>query len=90
LFGVAVAVPFLLDSGTFAAAAALVLALRGKFRPERREGAPPTTLVDEIGEGLRWLWNHRLIRTLAIMLFFTLPSVNNRTVAEARATQPSA
>lgn len=68
LFGVAVAVPFLLDAGTFAAAAALILALRGKFRPERPEGAPQTTLVAEIGEGLRWLWNHRLIRTLAIML----------------------
>jgi MFS family permease len=68
LFGVAVAVPFLLDAGTFAAAAALILALRGKFRPERPEGVPPTTLVAEIGEGLRWLWNHRLIRTLAIML----------------------
>ena len=27
---------------------------------------------------------------LAIMLLLTLPSVNNRTVAEARATQPSA
>ncbi len=68
LFGVAVAAPFLLDAGTFAAAAALILALRGQFRPERPEGAPPTTLVAEIGEGLRWLWNHRLIRTLAIML----------------------
>jgi MFS family permease len=68
LFGVAVALPFLLDAGTFAAAAALILALRGQFRPERPEGAPPTTLVAEIWEGLRWLWNHRLIRTLAIML----------------------
>ena len=68
MFGVAVAVPFLLDAGTFAAAAALILALRGKFRPERPAGAPRTTLVAEIGEGLRWLWNHRLIRTLAIML----------------------
>jgi MFS family permease len=68
LFGVAVAAPFLLDAGTFAAAAALILALRGQFRPERPEGAPPTTLVVEIGEGMRWLWNHRLIRTLAIML----------------------
>ena len=68
LFGVAVAVPFLLDAGTFAVAAALILALRGGFRPERSEGAPPTTLAAEIGEGLRWLWHHRLIRTLAIML----------------------
>jgi MFS family permease len=68
LFGLAVAVPFFLDAGTYAAAAALVLALRGEFRPKRLEDAPPTTLVAEIGEGLRWLWSHRLIRTLAIML----------------------
>ena len=68
LFGLAVAAPFLLDAGTFAAAAALILALRGEFRPERPHGAPPTTLMAEIGEGVRWLWNHGLIRTLAIML----------------------
>jgi MFS family permease len=80
LFGVAVAVPFLLDAGTYAAAAALVLALRGGFRPERSEGAPPTTLAAEIGEGLRWLWNHRLIRTLAIML-----GVFNMTLAATQA-----
>jgi MFS family permease len=68
LFGLAVAVPFFLDAGTYAAAAALILALRGEFRPKRPEDAPSTTLVAEIGEGLRWLWNHGLIRTLAIML----------------------
>lgn len=68
LFGVAAAAPFLLDAGTFAAAAAFVLAMRGSFRPKRPEGSPETTLVAEIGEGLRWLWGHRLIRTLAIML----------------------
>ncbi len=68
LFGLAAAVPFLLDAGTYAAAAALILSLRGEFRSERPEGTPPTTLVDEIGEGLSWLWSHGLIRTLAIML----------------------
>jgi MFS family permease len=80
LFGVAVAVPFLLDAGTYAAAAALILALRGEFRPKRPEDAPPTTLVAEIGEGLRWLWNHGLIRTLAIML-----GVFNMTLAATNA-----
>jgi MFS family permease len=68
LFATAAAVPFLLDAGTFAAAAALVFALGGSFRPRRPEGAPKTTLMQEIGEGLRWLWGHRLIRTLAVML----------------------
>ena len=35
LFAAAAAAPFLLDAGTFAAAAALVLAMRGSFRPVR-------------------------------------------------------
>ena len=68
LFAVAASVPFFLDAGSFAAASALVLFMRGKFRAERPEGAPPTTIWTEISEGLRWLWGHRLLRTLAISL----------------------
>lgn len=68
LFATAAALPFLLDAGTFAAAAALVLAMRGRFKPRKEVGEPGTTLWQEIGEGLRWLWGHRLLRTLAIML----------------------
>lgn len=68
LFAVAASVPFFLDAGTFAAAAALVLFMRGKFRAERKEGTPPTTLRAEISEGLRWLWENRLLRTLAVSL----------------------
>jgi MFS family permease len=68
LFATAAALPFLLDAGTFAAAAALVLALRGRFRVERPEGVAATTLLQEIGEGLRWLLGHRLILTLALVL----------------------
>lgn len=67
LFAVAAAAPFLLDAGTFAAAAALVLAMRGSFRPGRAE-RPRTTLRAEIFEGLRWLWGQPLLRTLAVML----------------------
>ena len=68
LFAVAASVPFFLDAGSFAAAAALVLFMRGKFKAERTEGTPPTTLWAEISEGLRWLWGNRLLRTLAISL----------------------
>ena len=68
LFATAAALPFLLDAGTFAAAAALVLALRGRFRVERPEGVAATTLLQEIGEGLRWLLGHRLILALALVL----------------------
>lgn len=68
LFASAAALPFLFDAGTFAAAAALVLTLKGRFRAERSAAAPPTTLVQEIGEGLGWLARHRLLLTLALVL----------------------
>ena len=68
LFAVAASVPFFLDAGSFAAAAVLVLTMRGKFRVERPEGTPPTTLRAEISEGLRWLWGNSLLRTLAVSL----------------------
>jgi len=67
LFAAAMAAPFFLDAGSFVAAAALVLGMRTAPRvprpePERRQ------LWVEIGAGLRWLWRHRLLRTLALML----------------------
>ena len=66
LFGVATLTPFALDSASFGVAAVLVLTLTGSFRVER--SGPPTRIRTDIAEGLRWLWRHRLIRTLAIML----------------------
>ena len=66
LFGAAALAPFALDSASFAVAAFLVLTLTGSFRVERT--GPPTRIRHDIAEGLRWLWAHRLIRTLAIML----------------------
>ena len=67
LFALAAAAPFLLDSGTFAASAALLFALRGRFRVLRPEG-PKTTLRAEISEGVGWLAHHRLLLALAVML----------------------
>lgn len=68
LFATAAAVPFLLDAGSFAAAAVLVAGMRGRFRVERPEGTPPTTLRSEIAEGVRWLVRHRLLRILAVAI----------------------
>ena len=69
LFAAAVSVPFLLDAGSFAAAAALLLTLRGGFRVEKQQdNESPTTLRAEISEGVRWLFQHRLLRTLALAL----------------------
>jgi MFS family permease len=66
LFGAAAASPFFLDAVSFAAAAVLVLSLRGSFRAER--GIAPTTVRRDIGDGLRWLLGHRILRTLAVAL----------------------
>ena len=68
LFAVAASIPFLIDAGTFAASAALILALRGRFRVPRPEGIAEKTLVGEISDGLVWLLRHRLLFALAIML----------------------
>ena len=70
LFATAAALPFLLGAGGLAAAAALVLALRGTFKAERVGGTPPAALRVEIAAGMRWLWRRRLLRTLALTLAF--------------------
>ena len=69
LLAVAFSVPFFVDAGTFAVSAAMVAFLAGSFRPQVRDpaAARPSFAVD-LKEGFRWLWNHRLLRTLAIVL----------------------
>lgn len=69
LFGLTAALPFLLGGGLYAAAAAFVLALRGRFRTDTHETrATPRQLRIEIAEGVRWLAGHRFLRTLAVTL----------------------
>jgi MFS family permease len=48
----------------WAAAVGAMLLLRGDFSVPREE---PTTLRADVAEGLRYLWRHRLLRTLATM-----------------------
>ncbi|MBU8858157.1 MULTISPECIES: MFS transporter [unclassified Micromonospora] len=66
LFVVSAAVPFGLDALTFAAAAALIAGIRPAPVPE--EPRPRGPLRGEIGHGVRWLWRHRLLRTLAVSM----------------------
>jgi len=72
LFAAAAATPFLLDGASFLAAAVLVALIPGSFRPARAAVASDTPVVrqvrDDIAEGLRWLWRHRVLRTLAMVL----------------------
>ncbi|WP_199434665.1 MFS transporter [Qaidamihabitans albus] len=57
-------VAFAAPAALWAVAAAALLLVRGPFRTARE---PATTLRADIVEGLRFLWRHRLLRTLAVM-----------------------
>lgn len=69
LFAVAASLPILLDAGTFAVSAGLIFALTGSYAVRRDVATTPaTTIRQDIREGLAWLWDHRLLRTLALLL----------------------
>jgi MFS family permease len=68
LFSIGMGLPFLVDAITFFSSGSLVFALRGRFLPVPPSADAPPTLRQQIGEGLRWLWHHRLLRTLAAMV----------------------
>jgi MFS family permease len=72
LIGVAFALPFFFDAGSFAISAALLLLVAGTFRVDRDENELEAR-VDwwgEIKEGVKWLWRHPLLRPMAIILGF--------------------
>jgi MFS family permease len=64
LVAAGVAVAFATPAALWATAVGALLLLRGGFSVSRRE---PTTLRADVVEGLRYLWRHRLLRTLAAM-----------------------
>jgi MFS family permease len=67
LFAALAAGPFLLDGVSFALAAVLVIVMRGTFKPQRSDKEAPTSLWQDIGEGVRWLWDKTFLRTLTVM-----------------------
>ncbi|HEX5826429.1 MAG TPA: MFS transporter, partial [Candidatus Limnocylindrales bacterium] len=67
LAGVAIALAFAGSALAFAFAAVALVLLTGSFKPVRDE-TRKTSVVADIGEGLGYLWRHRLLRTLAIMV----------------------
>ena len=83
LIGVALSLPFAIDAVTAAVSAALVASIPGAFRTGDASGAgrPRPRMRTQIAEGLAWLWNHRLLRTLALAL-----AVMNGTAAAVLAT----
>jgi MFS family permease len=65
LAGVAIAAAFVSSAACYAVAAVALVLMVGSFRPER--AGPPTRLRTDIVEGVRYLWDHRLLRTLGFM-----------------------
>jgi MFS family permease len=66
LVATSLALAFVTPAGLFLLAAAVLATLPGHHRPDR--GPERTTLTADIGEGLRFLWRHRLLRTTAWMV----------------------
>jgi MFS family permease len=65
---IAFSIPFFVDAGTFFVAAALVFLIPGTFRVKRDDSKPEQTFREELGEGVRWLMSHPLLRPMAIIL----------------------
>jgi MFS family permease len=70
LIGIALALPFFFDAATFALSAALIFTLTGTFAPRRAVGRAEQrpSFLEEIKEGVRWLFAHKLLRDLGVVL----------------------
>lgn len=70
LLAIAFALPFFVDAGTFAIAAALMFMVGGEFRAKQAATQPVTkaSFLTEMKEGFGWLWRHPLFRPMAISL----------------------
>lgn len=66
LFGLSRAVPFALDAVSYLVAVVGLALLRRPLRAGRT--APPGSLWQDTLAGLRWLWGHRLIRAVTLLV----------------------
>jgi MFS family permease len=67
LFAVAASLPLWANSGAYLCAAFLALTVAGNFAVDRSSGS---SMREDMGEGLRWLAHHRLLRELMATSFF--------------------
>lgn len=68
LVGIALSLPFAIDAVTAAVSAALIASIPGSFSAPQDTSQPRPRMRTQIAEGLRWLWQHRLLRLLAVAL----------------------
>lgn len=63
------AIPFLFSAVGYTLATALIALIPGQFRATATSDLEPTLSIgDSIRQGLRWFWNHRLLRTCGMMV----------------------
>ena len=67
LLGLAIALPFFVDAGTFFFCAGLIASLVGTFKPSSVKQERLSFRV-EMREGFTWLWKHKLLKSMAIIL----------------------
>jgi MFS family permease len=68
LLAVAFSLPFFVNAGMFAVAAAMTLLVAGDFRAKRSADTPAVGWRADIKEGFVWLWTRPFLRSLAISL----------------------
>lgn len=66
ILGLGLGVPFGFNAMCFAVSVALIWKIKLPVAPDT--GPRTTSLRSEVAEGLRWLWGHPPVRTLAIMI----------------------
>ncbi|MEX2279492.1 MAG: MFS transporter [Acidimicrobiia bacterium] len=81
LIAVSFALPFYADAATFAVSGLLIASLAGNYRAQTDDATPRRSFRSEIAEGVRWLWQHRLLRVMGIVL-----GVMNAMIAMALST----
>lgn len=68
LIGLALVLPFVVHSATFAISAVILATLVGSFRTPVREGSKRPTFKADLVEGFKFLWSHSVLKPLAIAL----------------------
>jgi MFS family permease len=68
LYGQATWSPFLLDAGSFIISALLIFSLAARLSLHREPSASRRSIRRDVSAGLGWLWQHPVVRTLAVMV----------------------
>jgi len=71
LIAMSLALAFFVNAGVLVFAALLVFLIAGNFQVDKLKDSPKSKWVDDLKEGVGWLWQHTLLRDLALLLGLT-------------------